>query len=249
MRPTEGPGSICEAAKKSADTTLSIHSWCVDRAAPESWEPDCGDEVEAARGKLTPKVEARRTMTGATAKGVSVLGLIASGSLRGPRCAHSRPAISATRPSLKPRLACCLRGRQRIWRGLRAPPAPSDTTLSATPSRARADCDSRLGERSLIPSKRERGRQLSRPAPTGCRRPPPASAPVPATEAGPPTAGRFGKLSGNPQEGSSPGQLRPAIADLRPPPLEVPRHDSGPTFGRPLSKTRWDSAELGQLLK
>ena len=133
MRPTDRSGINLRSGRKKSAATLSTHSYPGDRAAPEPYEPDCGDEVEAARGKLTPKEEGRRTMTCATAKGVSVLGLIATGSLRGPRGTHSRPATSVTRPSLKPRLACCLRSRQRIWRA--APPTRPPTRTPRAPWR------------------------------------------------------------------------------------------------------------------
>ncbi|MFT5681951.1 MAG: hypothetical protein ACI8RZ_002869 [Myxococcota bacterium] len=41
---------------------------------------------------------------------------MATGSLRGPRFTPCRPALSVSGPSLKPRVACCLRPCQRIWR-------------------------------------------------------------------------------------------------------------------------------------
>ncbi|MFT5685673.1 MAG: hypothetical protein ACI8RZ_006627 [Myxococcota bacterium] len=53
--------------------------------------------------------------------------LIATGPLRGPRCTRFRPAFSVFGLSLKPRLPCCLRPRQRIWR---AGPATRPTAVS-----------------------------------------------------------------------------------------------------------------------
>jgi hypothetical protein len=41
---------------------------------------------------------------------------MATGPLRGPRFTPCRPAFLMTGPSLKPRVACCLRPCQRIWR-------------------------------------------------------------------------------------------------------------------------------------
>ncbi|MFT5686087.1 MAG: hypothetical protein ACI8RZ_007042, partial [Myxococcota bacterium] len=142
----------------------------------------------------------------------SVLGLrappvlIATGPLRGPRCTPCRRPLLCDCRRHQPRVACCLRPRQRIWRGLRASPGPATRPTPVSP------CAHPGGLRLEV------ARSDFPPDVVGVRRQPPAdfvrlrTAPLLGTAARPPEGRLLPKRLRTEQRmvnWSPPGHLRP----------------------------------------